>query len=55
MAEMVGRSELIDDDLVLCDPPIDIPDFDIDMVTLKRNANHPRIQFLTARPKPHSR
>lgn len=47
MAEMVGRSELIDDDLVLCEPPIAIPDFDINMVTLKRNASHPRIQFLT--------
>ncbi|MFA0158748.1 LysR substrate-binding domain-containing protein [Vibrio sp. 10N.261.46.A3] len=47
MAEMVGRSELIDDDLVLCDPPIEIPDFNVDMVTLKRDASHPRIQFLT--------
>ncbi|MBW3698441.1 LysR family transcriptional regulator [Vibrio sp. T187] len=48
MAEMVGRSELIDDDLVLCAPPIDIPDFDIDMVTLKRNSSHPRIAFLSS-------
>ncbi|MGF1753545.1 LysR substrate-binding domain-containing protein [Vibrio makurazakiensis] len=47
MAEMVGRSELISDELTLCEPPIDIPDFDIEMVTLKRNATHPRIAWIS--------
>ncbi|PTB34072.1 LysR substrate-binding domain-containing protein [Photobacterium phosphoreum] len=47
MAEMVGRSDLIDDSLTLCVPPIDIPDFNIDMVTLKRDSHHPRIIWLS--------
>lgn len=47
MAELVGRSELIDDQLTLCEPPIDIPDFDIEMVTLHRNSTHPRTQWLS--------
>jgi DNA-binding transcriptional LysR family regulator len=47
MAEMVGRSELIDDQLTLCEPPIDIPNFDVDMVTLKRDEHHLRLQWLT--------
>ncbi len=47
MAEMVGRSDLIDDNLTLCVPPIDIPDFDIEMVTLKRDSHHPRIIWLS--------
>ncbi len=47
MAELVGRSELIDDQLTLCKPPIDIPDFDIEMVTLHRNSTHQRTQWLS--------
>ncbi|NRF64349.1 LysR substrate-binding domain-containing protein [Vibrio coralliilyticus] len=47
MAEMVGRVELIDDNLTLCPPPINIPDFDIEMVTLTRDSHHPRILWLS--------
>ncbi|MCW8336122.1 LysR family transcriptional regulator [Vibrio sp. SCSIO 43135] len=47
MAEMVGRSELIHDQLTLCPPPIDIPDFDIEMVTLKRDSKHPKVVWLS--------
>jgi hypothetical protein len=51
MAEMVGRSDLIQDDLTLSLPPIDIPDFDVDMITLKRNAAHPRLTWLSEQVK----
>ena len=51
MAEMVGRSDLIQDDLTLSPPPIDIPDFDVDMITLKRNAAHPRLTWLSEQVK----
>lgn len=51
MAEMVGRSDLIQDQLTLCSPPIDIPDFDVDMITLKRNAAHPRLLWLNDQVK----
>lgn len=51
MAEMVGRSDLIEDDLTLCSPPIDIPDFDVDMIELKRNAAHPRLKWLNVQVK----
>lgn len=47
MAEMVGRSDLIDDSLTLCEPPIEIPDFNIEMVTLKRDSHHSRIRWLS--------
>lgn len=47
MAEMVGRSTLIDDSLILCQPPIDIPDFDVEMVSLRGDSNHPRILWLS--------
>lgn len=51
MAEMVGRSELFSDDITLCEPPIPIPDFDIDMMSRKRDSQHPRMQWLTERVK----
>lgn len=47
MAEMVGKSSLIDDNLTLCEPPIDIPDFDIEMLCLKGDSQHPRIAWLS--------
>lgn len=47
MAEMVGRSTLIDDSLTLCEPPIDIPDFDVEMVSLRGDSHHPRILWLS--------
>lgn len=51
IAEMVGRSDLIQDQLTLCPPPIDIPDFDVDMITLGRNASHPRLIWLHQKVK----
>ncbi|GAM59099.1 hypothetical lysR-like regular protein [Vibrio ishigakensis] len=47
MAEMVGRSTLIEDSLTLCEPPIDIPDFDVEMVSLRGDSQHPRILWLS--------
>lgn len=47
-AEMVGRSDLFNDQLTLCPPPIDIPDFDVDMLKLKRDESHPRMVWLSA-------
>ncbi len=51
MAEMVGRSDLIDDQLTLCEPPIDIPDFDVEMIGLKRNQHHPKQVWLSEKIK----
>lgn len=51
MAEMVGRSEICSDSVTICEPPISIPDFDIDMLSRKRDANHPRMVWLTNRVK----
>jgi DNA-binding transcriptional LysR family regulator len=48
VAEMVGRSELGDDQLTLCEPPIDIADFDIDMLTRKRDQTHPQMKWLNS-------
>lgn len=48
VAEMVGRSELGDDQLTLCEPPIDIADFDIDMLTRKRDQAHPQMKWLNS-------
>ncbi|MCL1126936.1 LysR substrate-binding domain-containing protein [Shewanella surugensis] len=47
MAELVGKTELIDDQITLCAPPIDIPDFNIDMISKKRDQAHPRMRWLT--------
>jgi len=46
MAEMVGKSDLIEDSLTMCAPPIEIPDFDIEMVGLRGDSFHPRITWL---------
>ncbi|MGF1728352.1 LysR family transcriptional regulator [Photobacterium kasasachensis] len=51
MAEMVGRSELFNDDITLCEPPISIPDFDIDMMSRQRDSQHPRMQWLSEQVK----
>ncbi|KJZ11502.1 LysR family transcriptional regulator [Marinomonas sp. S3726] len=51
VAEMVGRSDLIQDKLSLSPPPIDIPDFDVDMICLSRNASHPRLVWLDEKVK----
>ncbi|MGF1701766.1 LysR family transcriptional regulator [Photobacterium makurazakiensis] len=46
MAEMLGRSELFGDTVTTCVPPIPIPDFDIDMLSRKRDRQHPKTQWL---------
>lgn len=46
VAEMVGRAELGDEKLTLCEPPISIADFDIDMLTRKRDQAHPQMKWL---------
>ena len=51
MAEMVGRTELFSDNVTICDPPILIPDFDIEMLSRKRDSNHPRMVWLANRVK----
>ena len=51
IAEMVGRSDLIQDKLTLSPPPIDIPDFDVDMIALERNITHPRLHWLHEKVK----
>lgn len=51
MAEMVGRSDLFNDEITLCEPPIPIPDFDIDMMSRQRDSQHPRMQWLTKQVK----
>ncbi|WED24661.1 LysR family transcriptional regulator [Vibrio sp. JC009] len=46
MAEMVGKVVVDDDGLTMCEPPIDIPDFNVDLIGLKRDINHPRLAWL---------
>ncbi|MGR5559856.1 hypothetical protein ACQKQC_26625 [Vibrio fortis] len=47
MTKMVGRTDRIDDSLTLCEPPIDIPDFDVELVSLSADSSHPRITWLS--------
>lgn len=47
VAEMVGRAEIGDEKLTLCEPPISIADFDIDMLTRKRDQSHPQLMWLS--------
>ncbi len=51
MAEMMGRTEIFMDQLVMCKPPIPIDDFNIEMVFRHRDEHHPRMQWLTHRVK----
>lgn len=51
MAEMVGRTELFSDNVTICEPPIPIPDFDIEMLSRKRDSNYPRMVWLANRVK----
>ncbi|CAM3685229.1 LysR family transcriptional regulator [Parendozoicomonas haliclonae] len=48
MAEMVGRASLFEDQLTLCEPPVPVSDFDIEMVVRHRDKDHPRLQWLMA-------
>ncbi|MGI9279230.1 MAG: LysR family transcriptional regulator [Endozoicomonas sp.] len=49
MAEMVGRAELFSDRLTLSSPPIEIPDFDVELVRRRRDTHHPRMSWLCDR------
>lgn len=51
MAELVGKTAFTDDNITLCAPPIEIPDFTIDMISKKRDQSHPRMRWLTQRIK----
>jgi len=46
MAEMVAKIEPVNEQITCCPPPIDIPDFDIDMLTRKRDLSHPQMEWL---------
>ncbi|MCL6271324.1 LysR family transcriptional regulator [Sansalvadorimonas sp. 2012CJ34-2] len=47
MAEMMGRTEFFAHKLTICPPPVEVPDFDIEMILKKRDCNHPRMQWLS--------
>lgn len=46
VSTLMARGEIFHDNLTQCPPPVDIPDFDINMLWLRRNGNHPRIEWL---------
>ena len=46
VSTLMARLEIFNDNLTQCRPPVDIPDFDINMLWLRRNGNHPRIEWL---------
>lgn len=47
MAELVGRSAPRSDNVTICKAPIPIPDFDIEMITRRRDNEHPKQKWLT--------
>lgn len=47
MAELVGRSVPTSDNVTICEAPIPIPDFDIEMITRRRDCEHPKQKWLT--------
>ncbi|WP_062268229.1 LysR family transcriptional regulator [Endozoicomonas arenosclerae] len=49
MAEMVGRADLFSDQLTLSAPPIEIPDFNVELVMRRRDTHHPRMSWLCER------
>nr|WP_086940274.1 LysR family transcriptional regulator [Thaumasiovibrio occultus] len=44
--ELLAKQALFDDQLTLCEPPIPVPGFDIDLFASARNSEHPRWQWL---------
>lgn len=46
VSTLMARLDMFNDSLSQCPPPVTIPDFDINMVWLKRNASHPRLAWL---------
>ena len=49
MAEMMGRAALFQAPLTLCEPPIPISDFDIELAYARMDREHPRMQWLLQR------
>nr|WP_276329421.1 LysR substrate-binding domain-containing protein [Photobacterium gaetbulicola] len=47
MAELVGRSAPNSESVTICEAPIPIPDFDIKMITRRRDSLHPKQKWLT--------
>ncbi|MGF1734145.1 LysR family transcriptional regulator [Photobacterium satsumensis] len=47
MAELVGRSAPESDKVTICEAPIPIPDFDIEMISRRRDSDHPKQKWLT--------
>ncbi|MEJ2764040.1 LysR substrate-binding domain-containing protein [Photobacterium sp. MCCC 1A19761] len=46
VSTLMARIAIFDDQLTQCPPPVTIPDFDINLIWQKRNANHPRLIWL---------
>lgn len=46
VSTLMAKLDVFHDDLSQCRPPVDIPDFDISMLWLRRNTNHPRLEWL---------
>ena len=49
MAEMMARVPVFNDRLTLCDPPVPVLDFDVEMVVRKRDAGNDKIVWLQGR------
>ncbi|GHA57022.1 LysR substrate-binding domain-containing protein [Photobacterium aphoticum] len=46
VSTLMAKLDVFQDTLTQCRPPVDIPDFDINMLWLRRNATHPRQEWL---------
>lgn len=46
VSQLMAKVEIFNDNLTQCQPPVTIPDFDINMLWLRRNGSHPRIEWL---------
>ncbi|MGF1701581.1 LysR substrate-binding domain-containing protein [Photobacterium makurazakiensis] len=46
VSTLMAKLDVFHDNLSQCRPPVNIPDFDINMLWLKRNTNHPRLEWL---------
>ncbi|MGF1760149.1 LysR substrate-binding domain-containing protein [Photobacterium sagamiensis] len=46
VSQLMARLDLFNDELVQCPAPVEIPDFDINMLWQRRNSSHPKIEWL---------
>ncbi|GAB3523565.1 LysR substrate-binding domain-containing protein [Photobacterium alginatilyticum] len=46
VSTLMARVDIFHDNLTQCPPPVKIPDFDINMLWLRRNGSHPRVEWL---------